>query len=65
MPIKTMIMKYINNQLAIAVLAVVCSVGTVTAQEIIKDSIKPKPQTSPSKKLKVDGIIATVGDYLV
>jgi len=58
-------MKYINNQLAIAVLAVVCSVGTVTAQEIIKDSIKPKPQTGPSKKLKVDGIIATVGDYLV
>lgn len=58
-------MKYINNQLIIAVLAVICSVGTVTAQEIIKDSIKPKPQTGPSKKLKVDGIIATVGDYLV
>ena len=49
MPLKTMIMKYINNQLIIAVLAVICSVGTVTAQEIIKDSIKPKPQTGPSK----------------
>ena len=58
-------MKYINNQLAIAVLAVFCSVGAVNSQEIIKDSIKPKPQAGPSKKLKVDGIIATVGDYLV
>ncbi len=58
-------MKYINNQLAIAVLAVFCSVGAVNAQEIIKDSIKPKPLSGPSKKLKVDGIIATVGDYLV
>ncbi|WP_395633351.1 peptidylprolyl isomerase [Flavobacterium sp.] len=65
MPLKTMIMKYINNQLAIAVLAVFCSVGAVNAQEIIKDSIKPKPLSGPSKKLKVDGIIATVGDYLV
>jgi peptidyl-prolyl cis-trans isomerase SurA len=65
MPLKTMIMKYINNQLAIAVLAVICSVGAVNAQEIIKDSIKSKPQAGPTKKLKVDGIIATVGDYLV
>ncbi len=58
-------MKYINNQLTTAVLVLICSVGSVNAQEIIKDSIKPKPQNNASKKLKVDGIIATVGDYLV
>lgn len=58
-------MKYINNQLAIALIVLICSVGTVNAQEIIKDSIKTKPQTATSKKIKVDGIIATVGDYLV
>ncbi len=37
-----------------------------TAQEIIVDSVKVKPtSTSNSKKLKIDGIIATVGDYVV
>ncbi len=59
-------MKFINNQLTLAiVVALLCSVGSLNAQEIIKDSVKAKPQVNPSKKLKVDGIIATVGDYLV
>ncbi len=58
-------MKYINNQLTIAFVALMCFVGSVNAQEIIKDSVKTKPQFNSSKKLKVDGIIATVGDYLV
>ncbi|WP_295336772.1 peptidylprolyl isomerase [Flavobacterium sp.] len=65
MPLKTMIMKFINNQLTLAVVALLCSVGSLNAQEIIKDSVKAKPQVNTSKKLKVDGIIATVGDYLV
>ncbi|WP_396194344.1 peptidylprolyl isomerase [Flavobacterium sp.] len=65
MPLKTTIMKYINNQLTIAFVALMCFVGSVNAQEIIKDSVKTKPQFNSSKKLKVDGIIATVGDYLV
>ena len=58
-------MKYINNQLTIAFVALMCFVGSVNAQEIIKDSVKTKPQFNSFKKLKVDGIIATVGDYLV
>ncbi len=58
-------MKFINNQLTLAVVALLCSVGSLNAQEIIKDSVKAKPQVNTSKKLKVDGIIATVGDYLV
>jgi peptidyl-prolyl cis-trans isomerase SurA len=37
----------------------------MNAQEIIKDSVKTKPQITSLKKKKVDGIIATVGDYLV
>jgi peptidyl-prolyl cis-trans isomerase SurA len=37
-----------------------------TAQEIIVDSVKVKPtSTSNSKRQKIDGIIATVGDYVV
>lgn len=58
-------MKYINSRLAIAVLITICTVGFANAQEIIKDSIKVKPQTNTAKKQKVDGIIATVGDYLI
>ena len=58
-------MKFINNQLTLALVALFCSVGSLNAQEIIKDSVKAKPQVNTSKKLKVDGIIATVGDYLV
>lgn len=58
-------MKFINNQLTLALVALFCSVGSLNAQEIIKDSVKAKPQVNLSKKLKVDGIIATVGDYLV
>nr|WP_294776978.1 peptidylprolyl isomerase [uncultured Flavobacterium sp.] len=65
MPLKTRIMKFINNQLAVAVLAAVFSVGTANAQEIIKDSVKTKTPTQSNKKIKVDGIIATVGDYII
>lgn len=38
-----------------------------SAQEIIVDSVKVKPPTpkSNSNKIKIDGIIATVGDYVV
>ncbi len=58
-------MKYISNQLTIAIITTICSVGFMNAQEIIKDSVKTKPTITSLKKKKVDGIIATVGDYLV
>ncbi|MBF6641036.1 peptidylprolyl isomerase [Flavobacterium sp. J49] len=65
MPLKTKIMKFINSQLAIAFIAAIFTVGTTNAQEIIKDSVKTKPQAKTAKKVKVDGIIATVGDYII
>jgi peptidyl-prolyl cis-trans isomerase SurA len=40
-------------------------VGSANAQEIIKDSVKTVQPIKSSKKVKVDGIIATVGDYIV
>jgi len=58
-------MKYINSQLAVAVIATIFAVGSANAQEIIKDSVKTKPVQTSSKKPKVDGIIATVGDYII
>lgn len=58
-------MKFINSQLIVAVIAVIFTVGPTNAQEIIKDSVKTVKPTKSSKKVKVDGIIATVGDYIV
>lgn len=58
-------MKYINSQLVVAAIATFFAVGSANAQEIIKDSVKTKPIQSLSKKPKVDGIIATVGDYII
>lgn len=66
MPLKTMIMKYINSKLTLAIIAVFCAVGFANAQEIIKDSVKTKPVVkNTSKRQKVDGVIATVGDYII
>ncbi|MDI9257473.1 peptidylprolyl isomerase [Flavobacterium sedimenticola] len=65
MLLKTKIMKYINNQLVLAVLFAVSTIGFTNAQEIIKDSVKTKKPVYAAKKQKVDGIVATVGDYLI
>jgi peptidyl-prolyl cis-trans isomerase SurA len=65
MPLKTRIMKFINSRLTFVVTAVFCCVLFTNAQEIIKDSVKPKKVSSSPKKMKVDGIIATVGDYTI
>lgn len=58
-------MKYINSRLTVAIIAIFCTVGSANAQEVIKDSVKTKPLTSSFKKQKVDGVIATVGDYII
>ena len=65
MALKTMIMKYTNSKLTIAIIAILCTVCFANAQEVIKDSVKTKPVVSSFKKQKVDGIIATVGDYII
>ena len=64
-PLKTMIMKYTNNKLAIAIIAILCTVCFANAQEIIKDSVKAKAVVTSFKKQKIDGVIATVGDYII
>ena len=65
MPLKTMIMKYTNSKLTLAIFAFFFTVGFANAQEIIKDTVKTKPVATSFKKQKVDGIIATVGDYII
>ena len=58
-------MKYTNSKFTAAIIAIFCSVGFANAQEIIKDTVKTKTVPSSSKKQKVDGVIATVGDYII
>ena len=58
-------MKYTNSKLSLAIIAILCAVGFANAQEIIKDTVKTKPVVSSFKKQKVDGVIATVGDYII
>jgi len=58
-------MKYTNSKLIVAVIATFCAVSFANAQEIIKDSVKTKPTANTWKKQKVDGVIATVGDYII
>ena len=58
-------MKFINNRFAIAFLLIFGAIGFANAQEIIRDSVRTKKPVITSKKQKIDGIIATVGDYLI
>lgn len=57
-------MKFINSRFAVLLLALFVGV-TGMAQEIIKDTIKPKTTTVPKGKAKVDGVVSVVGDYVV
>ena len=58
-------MKYTNSKLTLAIITILCTVCFANAQEIIKDSVKTQAVSNSSKKLKIDGIIATVGDYII
>lgn len=59
-------MKFINSRFTVAMIAILCAVNFANAQEIIKDSVKTKSvAVDTSKRQKVDGVIATVGDYII
>jgi len=56
-------MKFINSRFILTMVVAICSICSINSQEIIKDSVKPKAKSVLPKKIKIDGIIATVGDY--
>lgn len=59
-------MKYTSSKLTVAIIAILCTVGFANAQEIIQDSAKTASVAPSSfKRQKVDGVIATVGDYII
>ncbi|SNR52265.1 peptidylprolyl isomerase [Flavobacterium sp. ov086] len=66
MLLKKLQLKTIDYKLVLTMCFLLFFNSIISAQEIIKDTILKKPVEVPSgQKLKVDGIIATVGDYIV
>lgn len=59
-------MKFINSRNFLMLFLVVCSVSEMQAQEIISDTVKKQEAPKSSfKRQKIDGVVATVGDYIV
>ncbi|WP_369828763.1 peptidylprolyl isomerase [Flavobacterium sp. 1] len=61
-------MKSITNKVMLPFFLLFFSLTFVNAQEIIKDSVAKvvaKVPVSSTKKLKIDGVVATVGDYII
>ena len=61
-------MKFINNRFALLFSLLIFTSFITSAQEIIKDSVIATPtikKQAATGKLKVDGVIATVGDFII
>jgi len=59
-------MKFIKSRNFLMLLVAICSIGEIQAQEIINDTVKKQEAPRSSfKRQKIDGIIATVGDYII
>jgi peptidyl-prolyl cis-trans isomerase SurA len=65
MPLKIKNMRFINRKLLFAICYFSLLSSTLFAQEIIKDTVKTAKPQSINQRQKIDGIIATVGDYLI
>lgn len=67
MLLKKLSVKTIDFKLVLTMCFLFFFNSIISAQEVIKDTVVQKPalKVSPGQKLKVDGIIATVGDYIV
>ncbi len=63
---KSIPMKFLTNKIFLTFFVLLFSIGIAVAQEIIKDTkgdtIK---NVNTSRKLKIDGVIAKVGDYII
>jgi peptidyl-prolyl cis-trans isomerase SurA len=58
-------MKFLFKKITLTVLITLCTAFFSNAQEIIKDTIKQKSEPKSTQKKRVDGVIATVGDYII
>lgn len=66
MLLKKLQLKTIDYKFVLTICFFLFFAPVITAQEIIPDVVAQKPVEAPSGgRLKIDGIIATVGDYIV
>jgi peptidyl-prolyl cis-trans isomerase SurA len=66
MPLKKIQMKFINNKIVLSFFLLLFSCVITRAQEIIKDSaVVTTNKIQSNQKQKIDGVIATVGDYII
>jgi peptidyl-prolyl cis-trans isomerase SurA len=65
MLLNTIQMKSINNKITITFFLLLFACGLGFSQEIIKDKTESVKNDIPSKKQKIDGVIAKVGDYII
>ncbi|WP_316634450.1 peptidylprolyl isomerase [uncultured Flavobacterium sp.] len=66
MSLKKLQLKTIDYKLMLTICFLLFFNSIISAQEIIKDTVIKKPVALPSgQKLKVDGIIANVGEYII
>ncbi|TRX40152.1 peptidylprolyl isomerase [Flavobacterium restrictum] len=66
MRLTILLMKLLNPKIILPFFLLLFSIAIADAQEIIKDTVVvSKTGVKPSQRLKVDGVIATVGDYLI
>jgi len=66
MLLKTILMKSINTKITLTFFLMFFLTTVVNAQEIIKDEVVDTiKKVQSNERLKVDGIIATVGDYII
>jgi len=65
MRLKITNMKFINSRNFLMILLAVFSISEIQAQEIINDTVKKQAPKTSYKRQKIDGVIATVGDYII
>jgi peptidyl-prolyl cis-trans isomerase SurA len=66
MPLKTIQMKFVNNKIALVLFLLLFSSTVTIAQEITKDTaVAPVKKIKTNQRQKIDGVIATVGDYII
>ena len=66
MPLKKIQMRSVNSRIALIFFLLLFSSTITRAQEIIKDSVMvPVKKTQSNQRQKIDGIVATVGDFIV
>ena len=60
-------MKFITSKNLVALLLTLSSFNFINAQEVLTDTVKKAPEISKNFKgrMKIDGVIATVGDYII